>query len=96
MRSCHVSSFIIFTQRQDCKKNLIVGLLPKKTTWEAFMLDDEHTYRDRLGQHYGWMTIDRVYAFLNVLSDDFLKNNTFNTKEVFTDTYTPLKIIQPN
>ena len=42
------------------------------------------------------MTIDGVYAFLNVLSDDFLKNNTFNSKEVFTDKYTPLKIIQPN
>ena len=56
------------------------------------MLDNEHTFRDRLGQHYGWMTIDRVYAFLNRPNDDFLKNNTFNTKDIFTSTYTLLQI----
>ena len=74
------------------QKILSVGLLPKKTTWKAFMLDDEHTYRDRLEQHYGWMTIDRVYMFLNEPSNNFLENNTFNTKDVFTDTFTLLKI----
>ena len=74
------------------QKILNVGLLPKKTTWKAFMLDNEHTFRDRLGQHYGWMTIDRVYALLDKVSDDFLKNNSFNTKDIFTSTYTLLQI----
>lgn len=74
------------------KKILSVGLVPKRTTWEAFMLDDEHTYTDRLGQHYGWMTIDRVYAFLNKPNGDFLKQNNFKEKSIFTDTYTLLKI----
>ena len=74
------------------QKILNVGLLPKKTTWEAYMLDDEHTFRDRLGQHYGWMTIDRVYAFLKKPNENFLKNNTFSTKDIFTDTYTLLQI----
>ncbi len=74
------------------QKILNVGLTPPKTTLKAFMLVNEHTFRDRLGQHYGLMTIDRVYEFLNQPNDDFLKNNTFNTKVIFTSTYTLLQI----
>lgn len=74
------------------QKILHVGLLPKKTTWEIFTLDDEHTFKDKLDQHYGWATIDRVYLFLQKPSDDFMKNNPFTAKNVFTDTYSLLQV----
>lgn len=68
-------------------KVIHVGLLPKKTTWTPFILDNEHTFKDSRENHYGWKTIDRVYFFVNKPSEDFLKNNTFSNKEIFTDTY---------
>lgn len=74
------------------KKILNVGLLPKKTTWKPFMLDDEHTFTDEKGNHCGWKTIDRVYFFKSKPSVEFLKNNRFSSKEIFTDTYSLLKI----
>lgn len=74
------------------QKILHVGLLPKKTTWSAFMLNDEHTFRDRLGQHYGWMTVDRVYVFMDKPSKVFLGHNTFQQKNIVTSTYTLLQI----
>lgn len=73
-------------------KALHVGLLPKKTTWLPFMLDSEHTFADDKGGHFGWKTIDRVYFFTEKPSDEFLKNNTFSSKEVLTDKYTLLAI----
>ena len=39
------------------------------------MLDEEHTFSDKHNQHYGWKTVDRVYAFLDKPSDDFIENN---------------------
>ena len=74
------------------QKILHVGLLPKKTTWEPYMLDDEHTFVDEHNQHYGWKTVDRVYAFLSKPSDEFIKDNDFKEKRIFTDTYTLLEI----
>ena len=74
------------------QKILHVGLLPKKTTWEPYMLDDEHTFVDEHNQHYGWKTVDRVYAFLSKPSDEFIKDNDFKEKNIFTDTYTLLEI----
>lgn len=74
------------------KKVLHVGLLPKKTTWTPFILDAEHTFKDERENHYGWQTIDRVYFFKTKPSDDYLKNNTFSSKEIFTDTYVLLEI----
>ena len=74
------------------QKILHVGLLPKKTTYCAFMLDDGHTFRGRLGQHYGWMTVDRVYVFLDKPSKAFLTHNTFQHKNIITSTYILLQI----
>ena len=56
------------------------------------MLNDEHTFRDGLGQHYGWMTVDRVYVFMDKPSKVFLEHNTFQQKNIVTSTYTLLQI----
>ena len=74
------------------QKILHVGLLPKKTTWESYMLDDAHTFSDRHGQHYGWKTVDRVYAFLDKPDASFIRNNAFKEKNILTDSYTLLQI----
>lgn len=76
------------------QKILHVGLTPKKNTWKAYKLDDEHTYKDRHGQHYGWKSIDRVYAFLKKPNENFLKNNNFKKgKDIESvEGYTLLKI----
>lgn len=64
------------------QKILHVGLSPKKTTWEAYKLDKEHTLQDKHNQHYGWKTVDRVYAFLDKPDEEFLEDNNFNEKEI--------------
>lgn len=75
------------------QKILHVGLVPRRTTWDIYKLDEEHTFLDNKGNHYGWKTIDRVYAFLEKPTPDFIKYNSFSRgKDVFTDTYTLLRI----
>lgn len=74
------------------QKVIHVGLLPKKTTWIPFMLDDEHSFEDENGIHYGWKTIDRVYFFKEKPSEEFLTNNNFSSKNIFTSTYKLLAI----
>lgn len=56
------------------------------------MLDEEHTFSDKHNQHYGWKTVDRVYAFLDKPLDDFIENNKLSDKDVITSTYTLLQI----
>lgn len=76
------------------QKILHIGLIPKKTTWRAYQLDDKHTYTDRHKQHYGWKSINRVYAFLKKPTDKFLRNNNFKEEKdiISPDGYTLLKI----
>ena len=74
------------------KKIMHVGLIPRMTTWRPYILDEQHTFRDQRETHYGWRTVERVYAFLDIPSDEFLDNNSFGEKQVATDTYTLLKI----
>lgn len=73
------------------KKIINVGLLPKKTTWTPFKME-ENTFYYEQGKNFGWTTIDRVYFFTEEPNIEFLQNNTFNEKNVFTDTYTLLSI----
>ena len=74
------------------EKILHVGLISKKTTWECYISDDAHTVCDEIGQHYGWMTADRVHAFFDKPDDNFLQYNNLNEKNMLTDTYTLLGI----
>ena len=73
-------------------KIMHIGLIPRMTTWLPYKLDEKHTFYDYRKTHYGWRTVERVYAFLDIPSDEFLGNNSFGEKQVATDTYTLLRI----
>lgn len=89
----HQSQYLFhYAPTSRIQKILHVGLVPQRTTWNAFVLDDKHTFEDDRGQHYGWKTVQRVYAFVDKPQDSFEKMNFSQEKDVFTDSYTLLRI----
>lgn len=69
------------------QKILHVGLLPKKTTWEPYKLDND----DESNQHYWWKEVNRVYICLNKTTMKPIQDNKLE-EGVFMDTYTLLEI----